>query len=152
SNASGNATAASAPTSVVTAASSPPVNTSPPTITGSPVEGQTLTASPGSWTGNPAPTFTYQWQRCDTQGANCANITGATSTTYTLATADVGSTLVVQATASNPSGNATAASAPTSVIAAAPAPPVNTSPPTISGSAVEGQTLTASPGSWTGSP
>ena len=33
----------------------------------------------GSWTGNPAPTFTYQWIRCDCAGTDCAPIGGATT-------------------------------------------------------------------------
>ena len=131
----------------------PPANGSPPTISGSLVDGQTLTASPGSWTGSPAPTFTYQWQRCDSSGANCNPILGASSSTYTLVTADVGSTIVVAVTGSNaparpapsPRTRPLSCSRPTS-------PPSNSSPPTISGSLVDGQTLTASPGSWTGIP
>jgi hypothetical protein len=39
--------------------------------------------------------YAYQWQRCDSNGANCANIASATSATYTLTSGDVGSTLVV---------------------------------------------------------
>src|SRR6185503_11982431 len=140
-------------TGVVQPATSPPANSSPPTISGSLVDGQTLTASPGSWTGSPTPTFTYQWLRCDTGGANCNPILGAASSTYTLVTADVGSTIVVTVTGSNGSGSAgPVPSAATGVVQPATSPPSNSSPPTISGSLVDGQTLTASPGSWTGSP
>ncbi len=51
------------------ASGSAPSNTSLPNISGSPEVGQTLTADPGTWTGSPAPTFSYQWQRCVTTGA-----------------------------------------------------------------------------------
>jgi sugar lactone lactonase YvrE len=101
--------ASSAPTAVVTAAPQPPVNTSAPTISGTAQQGQTLTASPGTWTGSPS-SFSYAWQRCDSAGANCSAITGATATTYVLAEADVGKTLRVVVTATNEAGP----SAPTS--------------------------------------
>jgi hypothetical protein len=44
-------------------ASGAPVNTVLPVISGSTVVGQTLATTSGTWTGFPAPTFTYQWQR-----------------------------------------------------------------------------------------
>src|SRR5206468_5446136 len=37
-----------------------PANTVAPAVSGQAVVGQVLTASPGTWTGNPAPTLTYQ--------------------------------------------------------------------------------------------
>ena len=37
----------------------PPQNTVPPSITGTPSAGQTLTCNPGTWSGNP--TFTHTW-------------------------------------------------------------------------------------------
>src|SRR6266498_86896 len=129
---------------------SPPVNTSPPTISGTPQDGQTLTASPGSWSGTQPITYADQWQRCNSSGANCAPISGATSPTYAVTSADVGSTLRVAVTATNSAGSATATSAATTVVQGAAAAPVNTSPPTISGTPQDGQTLTASPGSWSG--
>ena len=61
-----------------------PANTAEPTISGSPAQGQTLTAAPGTWTGTPAPTFAYQWLRCPpsggaANGSDCATIDGAIS-------------------------------------------------------------------------
>lgn len=44
-------------------ASGPPVNTSPPVVSGTPADEQVLSVSTGSWGGAPA-TFAYQWQRC----------------------------------------------------------------------------------------
>ncbi|MBI2761017.1 MAG: hypothetical protein HYX51_06285 [Chloroflexi bacterium] len=49
-------------------------NTAPPTITGAPSVGQTLTCNPGTWTNNPA--FTYQWI------SDGDRIRGATGPTY----------------------------------------------------------------------
>jgi hypothetical protein len=113
----------------------PPVNTALPTVSGTAQEGQTLTASPGTWSGNPT-TTTYQWQRCDSTGANCSAISGAAFGVYTAQTADVGYTLEATVTASNSAGSATAASAPTLVVVAAPPtpPPPTTQTVTFPGS------------------
>jgi hypothetical protein len=145
-NTAGSAQASSAASTVITA---PPANTLPPSISGSATQGQVLSASPGSWSGSPAPSFTYQWQRCDQNGLNCSSIGGATATAYSLGSLDVGSTVVVVVKASNSSGSASAESTATAVVTAAP---VSVSPPAISGSATEGRTLTASGGSWSGYP
>jgi streptogramin lyase len=146
SNSAGSASVESSPTATVAA---PPASTSPPSISGSPTQGQVLSASPGSWSGYPEPTYAYQWQRCDQSGLNCNTISGANVSTYTLGAADVGSTLVVAVTASNSAGSTSARSTPTTVVTAASA---NLTPPTITGTATEGQVLTATPGSWSGYP
>jgi hypothetical protein len=129
-----------------------PTNTVAPTITGIPSLGQTLTAAPGTWT--ESPTFTYQWVRCPASGgapdgSDCAVIGGASTTAYVVAAGDVGSRLRVRVTGSNSDGNATVASNATEVVGGQAGPP-NTAPPTIVGSPVVGQTLTANNGSWTG--
>ena len=128
-----------------------PVNTAPPTITGTPTVGQTLTAHEGTWSNSPT-SFTYQWLRCNTSGGSCVSISNATAKTYTLVGADAGHTMRVDVTAKNADGSATARSAPTAVVAAAGNPPRNTARPTISGTAKAGQQLTAENGSWTGNP
>ncbi|MFL5929771.1 MAG: DNRLRE domain-containing protein, partial [Gaiellaceae bacterium] len=145
-NSGGSAGATSAQTAVVTAA--PPVNTALPAITGTAQDGQTLTASTGTWSGTAPISYAYQWRRCDSAGSSCADVAGAINATYTLTGADVGSTLRVAVTASNSAGSSGATSTQTAVVASAP--PVNTALPTISGTARDGQTLTADTGSWTG--
>ncbi len=94
-----------------------PDNTTLPSISGGLISSQTLTASTGTWAAAPAPTYTYQWQRCNSAGAECVNISGETSATHTLVTADIGQTLRVAVTATNSAGNATATSAATGTIA-----------------------------------
>ena len=135
-----------------------PVNNSPPTISGTAVVGETLTASEGSWTGAPF-TLTYAWVRCPADGglsdaSNCTPVgemttVGEMTPSYVVAGGDVGSTLRVVETATNSDGTQKAASAPTAVVTN-PTAPVNTAEPLISGSAVEGSTLTTSTGTWTG--
>jgi hypothetical protein len=50
----------------------------PPSISGVAYEGQTLVADPGEWSAEGAPTYAYQWQRCNSSGASCTNVSGAT--------------------------------------------------------------------------
>src|SRR5436190_213086 len=101
----------------------PPEVTSYPTVSGTAQEGQTLTAGLGTWSGTQPINYAYQWQRCQSSGANCAPIAGATATTYTLTAADVGSRVEVSVTASNLGGSATASSPPTAVVVPASLPP-----------------------------
>ena len=134
-----------------------PVNTSPPTISGTAVDGETLTASRGSWTGTPPISYTYQWVRCGAGGglpdaSDCPEISGATTQTYDVVGGpggDIGSTLRVVEKATSGSESATAVSAPTAVVTEV-TNPVNTAEPVISGSPVEGSTLSTSNGMWTG--
>ena len=100
--------------------SSSPVTTSNPGWNGggSPAVGDQLTGDTGSWTGSDN-SYAYQWMRCDSQGLNCVAISGATGTSYTPTTQDLGSTLVFCVTASNSGGSATSCSAPTPVVIAA---------------------------------
>ena len=107
-----------------------------PQISGVVASGATLSAYAGVWTGSP--TLTYTWSR----GASA--ISGATSSTYAIASGDVGHTIGLTVTATNGSGATSASDALT--------PPSSTSPPTISGSITVGQVLTATPGSWSHSP
>lgn len=78
-----------------------PVNTTRPSISGSAVEGNTVTASNGTWNGSTPITYAYQWVRCDATGAGCHNISDATSQTYTPTSLDVGNTVRVLVTATN---------------------------------------------------
>ena len=126
-----------------------PVNSAPPTISGTAAEGQKLTANAGAWTGTTPFNRGYQWRRCDSAGANCLDIAAASATTYVLAPADVGQTIRVRETATNAYGQSSSDSPATAVVSGNA--PVNSTPPVISGTAAEGQQLTANAGAWTGS-
>lgn len=139
-NSEGSASATSAATAPVTQA---PVNNTIPTISGTAKVGSTLTATNGTWTAQPAPTFAYQWKR------GATNIASATASTYALVAADAGQTITVTVTATNSVGNASATSAATASVTQAPA---NTAVPVVSGTTALGDTLTATNGTWTGTP
>jgi len=74
-----------------------------PNITGTSLVGKTLTAAKGTWTGYPTPTFTYQWYACSTAvsaarttiPSTCKKITGATRSTFKLASAQRGKYVAV---------------------------------------------------------
>jgi hypothetical protein len=92
-----------------------PIVASPPLVTGTSQQGQTLTASTGTWGDTPT-SYAYQWQRCDGAGANCVDIAGATASTYAVGSGDVGATLRVNVTATNRFGSAAAPSAVTAAV------------------------------------
>ena len=102
---------------------SPPANTALPAISGTPQQGQTLSSTTGIWTGSTPMTYAYQWERCDSSGAQCLNIAGATAAMYLLLSADVGSTIRAKVTASNSYGSASAESLQTAVVSANGGPP-----------------------------
>jgi uncharacterized membrane protein len=106
-----------------------PVNQQEPIISGTAQEGQTLTASTGTWQSSTPLTYSYQWRRCDASGAGCSNIGGADSRTYQVRNADVGHTLRVRVTARNADGSAQSTSNETAVVKSKTAPP----PPVVNG-------------------
>ncbi|UKF28143.1 carboxypeptidase regulatory-like domain-containing protein [Clavibacter nebraskensis] len=115
---------------------------SSPTISGSASVGGVLTAATGSW--SPAPAFTYQW----TVGTTA--ITGATGSTYTVGTADLGKTITVTITA-KATGYITTSK--TSVATAAVGKPaIASTQPVIVGDARVGYPLRVVPGIWNPKP
>jgi hypothetical protein len=140
--------ATSSATSPITAAV-PPTNTSPPSITGEPKALDTLTATPGTWTGSEPISYDYQWESCTPDSTECEPIASAVSATYTASEGDVGSALRVQVAAMNGAGTITAESYVTEPIGGAPEP-VNTRVPTITllGAPSPGAMITSGEGTW----
>jgi hypothetical protein len=130
-----------------------------PQVFGDPAQGQTLSASTGTWTRAPTG-YAYQWERCSAAGTSCTAIPGASSPAYTAVAADDYHQLAVLVAASNADGSTSALSQPSAVVldangyAIAPTPPalVPGSLPSISGTAREGELLDAQAGQWTGGP
>ena len=117
------------------------VTTPTPTISGSAISGQTLSATTGTW--SPVPdSYSYRWT---VGGTNVAGSAGA-GATYVVQAADAGKTVRVKVTA-NKSGysSTTKTSAATATVTL----PFVTAPvPTIGGTKVVGRTLTAREGTW----
>jgi hypothetical protein len=139
----------SGPTGIIAATATAPRNTSPPTISGTPQDNQTLIANNGSWSGTTPIAYRYDWQQCNDKGSDCRSI-GARDQTYRVTSKDVGRRLRVVVTATNSGGTSSAVSAATNVATAAGAAPRNSAPPAIAGTPQDGQSLTASAGTWTG--
>ena len=89
-----------------------PLNTSLPTISGTAMVGQSLSAGVGSWSGSPT-SYSYQWRRCDSGGNACASVAGATASSYLLGSGDRGYTIRVNVFATNAAGTGSMNSNPT---------------------------------------
>jgi hypothetical protein len=142
----------------------PPVALSLPTIAGGASQGQTLTDVHGSWSNGPTGYF-YRWEDCDSAGNGCVAIAGAGATgqTYLMTATDVGHTIRVAETASNAAGPGIAAvsvptpsvSASTAIVIVGPVAlliPTSSAPPSISGTATQGQALAETHGVWSSNP
>jgi hypothetical protein len=113
------AAAPAAPAAPTQPAAALPLFTAAPAITGSPVLGQTLTATPGTVTGTAPIAYSYQWFRCSTALRGCQPIQGSTGTTYTVERADLGARITVTVTASNRGGGRAATARLTTHVRAA---------------------------------
>ena len=129
-----------------------PNNVTEPRITGTTGVGQVLRSTRGTWTGTEPIDYEYRWFRCDGPGApdasDCRRITNANDATYALRQADAGFRIRSQVVARNDDGQDTATSNPTNIVTAAR--PVNTTEPSITGTARVGNTLEANRGQWAG--
>lgn len=111
------------------------LGTAAPTIDGTPLEGDTLTAVPGTWT--PGTTHTFQWF------ADGDPLVGATAATLPLSSSSVGRSFSVEVRGSLEGyGSVTEASAPSQRVQ-------SKALPTISGLLLVGATLRAATGTWT---
>jgi hypothetical protein len=127
-NADGSTNARSEQTAVVASNAAPLDNTVRPAITGEARVGQELTASEGTWTGNPT-AFAFQWQRCDVDSFTCANVVGATGRTYGVRLADLGFRLRVEVTARTNNRSGAATSNTTAIVV--PTTPITNRRPTV---------------------
>lgn len=117
-----------------------PITPGAPVITGTARSGETLTATPGTW--SPANVqLDYQWY------AGGSAIPGATASTLVLTAAHVGKAITVKVTGSRP-GHQTeeAMSAPTAPVLGLP---MTAGTVKIGGIVQAGSTLMANPGTWT---
>jgi hypothetical protein len=96
-----------------------PTYTALPEITGAAEDMQTLTVSNGTWNGTQPLTYEYKWLRCSRANNGCKEIEGATESTYTLTSADIGARLTASVTVRNAGGSFTGIAKLTAKVAGA---------------------------------
>ena len=152
-NSLGNVTRYTMSTAQITAI---PTVVTEPTVSGTRATGSLLTVSDGSWVAFPEAGTSLQWFRCVNAvssasaalPSNCAEIAGATATTYRQVADDASRFITVRTTKTNTVGTTSRWAAAATVTSQ---PPTITSDPSLSGTASLSSTITANPGTWQGS-
>jgi hypothetical protein len=132
----------------ITVANFAPVNTVAPTVSpsGTQTTGTLITANVGTWAGTATIVYEYKWTR------NGVAISGATASTYTIQSADDGTTIRVEVKGSNTYGESAFVASSNSVSAVNAVAPTNSVAPVISGTPLVGEVLTTTDGTWDGIP
>ena len=133
-----------------------PTNVQEPSISGAAVTGDVLQGNRGLWQSTKDISYKYQWLRCkgdaidDSSSKSCQNLLGATTQTYTVTNGDLSFRIRFRVKATNGGGSTTATSPATSVVTAPGGKPAVVTPPSISGSAIVGETVKTTTGNWEG--
>jgi len=99
----------------------PLASTGKPVLTGTAQEDEALSTTAGTWTGTTgSTTYSYVWESCPAGGplTSCTPIGGATGSTYTLKSSDVGKQVRSRVTATQGGSSQTAISDPSATVAA----------------------------------
>jgi hypothetical protein len=124
-----------------------------PQISGGNVVDTPLSLVGAVWDGSTPLTFTYSWRRCNPVGdlATCVEIPGATLATYTPTVQDIGFSIRVWLTATNPQGTDSGITNHTfPIVDKQHFAPSATTAPTVAGTAGLGRQLTANIGVYSG--
>lgn len=141
-NAVGESEATSQPSSPV---SGPPMFTGNPSLQGDALVGSYLALNKGSWKSNPAASLSARWFRDEVEMEGITSVDG-----YSTTAEDIGHSLHVSLTIQNDKGSQTRETVPYGPITGEA--PSNVTPPVVTGTKAIGETLTATPGQWNGSP
>ena len=138
--------------SAVVVAIAPKLRSTPQIFGGNTVD-TPLTLTAGTWDGSTPIKFTYSWRRCNPVGdlASCVEIPGATLATYTPTLQDVGASIRVWITGTNPAGSDVAVTNHTfPIVDKAHFAPTASFQPSVAGAAAVGRQLTADIGAYGG--
>jgi hypothetical protein len=81
-----------------------PTSSQDPVVLGIAKNGKALKASKGSWLSPDELIYAYEWQRCDSLGAECVPISSAIHASYKLTGADIGHDITVVVSATDQEG------------------------------------------------
>lgn len=128
-----------------------PFNLGTPTISDvTPRDGTVLVAYRGSWQGTAPITYQYQWLACNALGNACQPVVREQRPSIIMRSSNIGIRLRVEVRATNAAGSLTATSLATAQVR--PMRPRNNKRPVVIGVPAFQHTLSATRGSWSGTP